>query len=119
MYHPIIPRVSPTTGTKKTLLGSVGVMRASDKTQAEVASYRGVELGECGRLGELTSFYVAKGHRGRGLGRRMLTHAQAWARGRGYTHLVLYVWRSLKAARSLYLQHGFVTRCVRGCLTAG
>ena len=52
--------VSPTTGTKKTLLlGSVGVMRASDKTQAEVASYRGVELGECGRLGELTSFYVA------------------------------------------------------------
>ena len=43
-------------------LGSVGVMEASAGSQAEVAAYDGVE--RCERLGELTSFYVAKSERG-------------------------------------------------------
>eukprot|EP01045_Picozoa_sp_COSAG04_P017325 COSAG04_NODE_1525_length_6462_cov_57.387239_4_plen_264_part_00 len=111
-------------------LGSIGVMEASAGSQAEVAAYAGVE--RCERLGELTSFYVAKSERGqcdtllipsskasaadtrraarRGLGRRLLRHALRWAASRGYDTLVLYVWRQAEAARALYREHGFVTR---------
>ena len=95
-------------GSVTTVVGSVGVMRASSSSHEEVACYPGVKA--CTQLGELTSFYIAKSHRGRGLGRRMLLHAQVWAASRGYTHLVLYVWRSLRAARALYSRHGWVTR---------
>lgn len=86
-------------------LGSVGIM----------ASRRGSALGIPGlqhseAVGELVSFYVAKRHRRRGLGRLLLHHAMTWAEAQRYDALVLYVWRPLQAARALYRSAGFTVR---------
>ena len=89
-------------------LGSVGIFEASDKKHVEVAAYDGVE--RCMHLGELTSFYVAKDQRGRGLGLLLLRHALGWADAHGYDAVVLSVWRQLAMARRLYRAHGFMTR---------
>ncbi len=95
-------------GTSSQRLGSVGIFEATEKKRVEVAAYDGVE--GCTRLGELTSFYVAKDQRGRGLGLLLLRHALAWANAHRYDALVLSVWRQLATARRLYRAHGFVTR---------
>jgi ribosomal protein S18 acetylase RimI-like enzyme len=94
-----------TTGER---VGSVGVMEASPAGQVKVAALDGVE--SCQQLGELTSFYVARSHRRQGLGTRLLRHAMEWAAAQGYDTLVLWVWRQLVAARSLYRKQGFVVR---------
>ena len=95
-------------GTSGQRLGSVGIFEATEEKRVTVAAYDGVE--RCTRLGELTSFYVAKDQRGRGLGLLLLRHALAWADAHGYDTLVLSVWRQLATARRLYRAHGFVTR---------
>jgi GNAT superfamily N-acetyltransferase len=95
-------------GTSGQRLGSVGIFEATEEKRVTVAAYGRVE--RCTRLGELTSFYVAKDQRGRGLGLCLLRHALDWADEHGYDTLVLSVWRQLATARRLYRAHGFVTR---------
>lgn len=58
--------------------------------------------------GELSNIAVAASHRGRGLGRKLLSHAVELARHRGVEHLFLEVRVSNRSARDLYASVGFV-----------
>ncbi|MEZ0163399.1 GNAT family N-acetyltransferase [Kineococcus sp. LSe6-4] len=56
---------------------------------------------------EVKRLFVTPQARGTGLGRRLLTWCEDWARDRGATRLVLDTHGTLTAARSLYLSAGF------------
>ena len=58
--------------------------------------------------GELSNIAVAASHRGRGLGRKLLSHAVGLARDRGVEHLFLEVRVSNRSGRDLYGSAGFV-----------
>ena len=57
---------------------------------------------------ELCRMYLAAEYRGQGLGRRLLTHATAEARNRGFQEIFPKTASVLKEAISLYTQAGFV-----------
>lgn len=57
---------------------------------------------------ELKRLYVAKTARGRGLGRALYAHAEAFARGAGYERIWLDSSRRFVEARRLYERSGFV-----------
>jgi putative acetyltransferase len=56
---------------------------------------------------ELCRMYLAAGHRGQGLGRRLLEHALSEARTRGFKEMHLKTASVLKEAISLYERAGF------------
>ncbi len=56
---------------------------------------------------EVKRLFVTPGARGTGLGRRLLTWCEDWARARDATGLVLDTHGALTAARALYLSAGF------------
>jgi GNAT superfamily N-acetyltransferase len=56
---------------------------------------------------EVKRLFVSSRARGLGLGRRLLTRAEDWARARGARRLVLDTHGALTAARGLYLAAGF------------
>jgi ribosomal protein S18 acetylase RimI-like enzyme len=56
---------------------------------------------------EIKHLWVAAAHRGRGLGRAILSELEHRARGFGATELVLDTNASLEAAGSLYRSHGY------------
>ena len=69
----------------------------------------GVKILGDGRA-ELRKMYVRRDRRGRGLGRRLLDRALAWARGRGHPRVELETASVLKEAIALYESSGFVAR---------
>ena len=68
---------------------------------------------------ELKRMYLDAEVRGRGLGKRLLATALAWARGQGFSRVVLDTTDSMHAARALYESAGFErtgTRTERGAV---
>lgn len=82
-----------------------------------VEDSQGRVVGTCGLkpLGEgtaeLRKMYLTRGVRGRGLGRRLLEHAIAQARARGFRRLELETASPLVEAIALYRSRGFQLRC--------
>lgn len=83
------------------------------------SAWEGNELVGCGALkeidaetGEIKSMRTASGHRGRGVGSRVLRHIIGEARRRAYRHLFLETGSmpEFEPARSLYRRHGFSLR---------
>lgn len=68
---------------------------------------------------ELRKMYLAKEHRGRGLGKALLLLAMAEARRLGFCRMILETASVLREAVALYRRHGFVVRpgspCVCRC----
>lgn len=52
-------------------------------------------------------------HRGRGIGTRLVSHAEAWALEQGAVATELHVWSFNDSARRLYERLGYTTRSVR------
>ena len=89
-------------------------------------------LGTCGvfpldaRTLELRKMYLHARSRGRGVGRRLLDAAVAWARDHGAARLVLDTTHPMTQAIAFYESHGFVRddaqvrgrRCHRGYVRA-
>lgn len=69
-----------------------------------------VALADRGEYAEIKSMFVAPRARGLGIGRALLTHAEAQARQRGFPALTLETGNALREAISLYRKAGF-ERC--------
>lgn len=65
---------------------------------------------------ELRKMYLAKAHRGRGLGRALLERALAEARRLGFRRIVLETATVLREAIDLYRRNGFVDQSARPCV---
>jgi putative acetyltransferase len=99
---------------------SVHAMPIERLRQPDVTFYSawdGAVLAGCGALkhldaqhGELKSMRAAPEHRGKGIGKAILLHLLAEARGRGYSRVSLETGRPepFLPARRLYAAHGFV-----------
>lgn len=61
-----------------------------------------------GTYGVITDVVVLPSHRGRGIGRELLEHAEAFARAAGARELRIGVLSANSGARRLYRQSGFV-----------
>ena len=59
------------------------------------------------KFGFISDVFVAQGHRGEGIGKALLNHAQAYAREKGVSEMMIGVLASNKQARSLYESLGF------------
>jgi GNAT superfamily N-acetyltransferase len=59
-------------------------------------------------VGEIMRMWVDSGHRGLGLGTRMLEALEAEAVGQGHHTVRLYTNRSLTEAKAMYRKHGYV-----------
>jgi GNAT superfamily N-acetyltransferase len=55
----------------------------------------------------LKTFYVARDHRGRGLGRKLYGLAEAFARYAGFSLIRLYSSRRFHLTAAFYLRNGF------------
>lgn len=64
------------------------------------------------RYGHVFLLYVEPGHRRRGLGRRLMLEAEAWARARGDRQLGLQVFAVNGGAMALYESLGFRVQSV-------
>jgi aminoglycoside 6'-N-acetyltransferase I len=65
-------------------------------------------------VGYLEGWYVEAVHRRRGLGRRLVAAAEAWARAQGCTELASDTWLDATASQAAHAALGFeeVDRCV-------
>ena len=96
-------------------LGSIGIQRdvSPDADIVDIVSQRlgmtddTATSSPLPAMAELTSYYVAKEGRGRGVGALLMDTALSFARGAGYVALSLYVFRVLTAAIHVYHRHGF------------
>lgn len=59
------------------------------------------------RRGHVEMLVVAQAHRRRGIGRRLMEQASAWARQQGAVELVLTVWAGNSAAEAFYQRLGY------------
>jgi ribosomal protein S18 acetylase RimI-like enzyme len=59
------------------------------------------------RRGHVETVVVDARHRRRGIGRRLLTEATAWARGQGAVEMVLTTWAGNAAADAFYERLGY------------
>jgi ribosomal-protein-alanine N-acetyltransferase len=84
-----------------------GALWVARRTDGEVVGYVGVELSALGGEADVVNLAVQPGYRRRGLGRRLLTRARAYARGRGMELVWLRVRTSNRAARVFYRRCGF------------
>ncbi|MFP4004959.1 MAG: GNAT family N-acetyltransferase [Alphaproteobacteria bacterium] len=55
----------------------------------------------------VTELSVATAHQGKGLGRRLLAHAEEWARGQGYTGITLTTFRDVPWNMPFYERCGY------------
>ena len=62
------------------------------------------------RFARVGSVGVSAGHRGQGVGRSLMQHAEAWAQSQGATELRLNVWAFNSAAMQLYRELGYELR---------
>lgn len=81
-----------------------------------VAEDKGIVIGGCGiyptiglqaGTAELVKMYVAKSHRGKGVGKLLLQEVERLAKSLGYDRMYLESFPSLKEAISLYHKLGF------------
>ncbi|MFN3352008.1 MAG: GNAT family N-acetyltransferase [Brevundimonas sp.] len=103
---------------------SSAVAGMADVPLVLVATQRQAPVGFI-HLCELVDYYAERPHghvvdlavdaacQGRGVGRRLLEAAEAWARYRGYPWLTLSVFETNTRARTLYERSGFGTDMVR------
>lgn len=63
-------------------------------------------------VGRIGSVCVAKGMRGRGIGRSLLSLAETWARDNGASDMRLSAWAFNERAIGLYRELGYETRAV-------
>jgi putative acetyltransferase len=82
-----------------------GVFKILDDDGVVVGSYGLLPLSP--RTCELRKMYLAAGHRGRGLGKRMMEDALASARALGFSEMVLETNTCLREALAMYRAHGF------------
>jgi ribosomal protein S18 acetylase RimI-like enzyme len=64
-------------------------------------------------VGHVVDLVVARSAEGRGVGRRLLAAAEAWAEQRGYPWLTLHVFEGNERARQLYEQIGYAVEWTR------
>jgi len=83
--------------------GDVGLVRGAPHDQSPAAGY-------------LVSMWVAPEARGQGIGAALVAAVIDWARGRGFTRLVLDVAEGNERAWRLYRRMGFVPNGVVGAL---
>lgn len=62
---------------------------------------------DAARVGEVRAIYLAPDHVGRGLGRRLLDHALADLRARGFVEATLWALEGNERARRFYARAGF------------
>lgn len=74
-----------------------------------VSVQRLISTAEGGPVGLVEDMVVANEHRGRGIGRRLLTAAEAWARDQGLTRLQLLADRDNASALAFYHRQGWQT----------
>jgi len=74
---------------ERTMVGSIGIM------------------GQTSSEAQLRWFLVRPANRGRGLGRRLLNHAQQFCRERNFKSVFLWTFSDLEAAAHLYCSVGF------------
>lgn len=65
------------------------------------------------RVALIDNVVVRAGHRGRGIGSKLIARAERWAIEQGATAIELNVWSTNTSAKSLYESLGYVTRLVR------
>jgi len=82
----------------------------------DVGMVRGAPHDRSPEAGYLVSLWVAPEARGRGIGAALVDAVIDWARGRGFTRLVLDVADGNEPARRLYQRMGFVPNGVLGAL---
>lgn len=83
--------------------GTFDVLEAADGRIAGSVGLYPLEPGVC----ELRKMYLATDARGRGQGRRLLDHALAAARARGFRRVILETASVLNEAIALYQRYGF------------
>lgn len=80
-----------------------------------VGAFVGLYLEMNGRYGWVVALSVAEGHRGRGIGARLLAHAESWLRARGaVTCIVNSSTRRIDAHR-FYGHNGYGVTGLRFC----
>ena len=89
-------------------LGVVGIVEAATKPLGYFVVTWNYDLEWAGRDAFLTELYVVPEARGRGLGRTVLRHAEAFAVAHGARALHLVVRPDNERAHDLYLRAGFV-----------
>lgn len=72
-----------------------------------------ISTAEGGRVCSLEDMVVAKPHRGRGVGRSLLTHAIDYAAAQGFLRITLLTDSTNAVAIEMYKRHGFVTSPMR------
>jgi ribosomal protein S18 acetylase RimI-like enzyme len=65
------------------------------------------------RVALIDNVVVRAGHRGRGIGSKLIAHAERWAIEQGAAAMELHVWSTNTSAKRLYEGLGYVTRLVR------
>jgi putative acetyltransferase len=90
-------------------LADGGLFDVAVDPDGRLAACCGMKVLGDGRV-ELRKMYVRADCRGRGLGRRLLERALAWARARGFPRVELETASRLEEAVALYRKAGFVPR---------
>ena len=90
-------------------LADGGLFDVAVDPDGRLAACCGMKVLGDGRV-ELRKMYVRADRRGRGLGRRLLERALAWARARGFPRVELETASRLEEAIALYRKAGFVPR---------
>lgn len=90
-------------------LGRLFVLRIGGKVAGMANALITVSTAEGGRVLLLEDVIVRREHRGGGLGRKLVEHVQAWARGQGMTRVTLLADRDNHPALDFYRRLGFET----------
>ncbi len=91
-------------------LGALWVADESGSLTGYLIVVHVISLEHGGVMGEIDEFFVRPGHRGAGVGSRLLTAAEAGLRARGGLRLQLQIALGNTAARTWYEARGFVPR---------
>jgi GNAT superfamily N-acetyltransferase len=72
-----------------------------------IVAFIGLYLEMNGRYGRVTALSVAEGHRGQGIGTRLLAHAESWLRARGATACIVNSSTHRTEAHRFYTREGY------------